>query len=102
LDLDDTICYCFHVSKRKILNFLRIHRPRRARQVSECGGAGTGCGWCVPFLKRYFAEVCEGTPSAADPVTPAEYAQRRAEYIRAGKGVPAPGAIPLPDAETSS
>ena len=37
LNLDDTICYCFHISKRKIVNYLRIHKPRRASQLSNCG-----------------------------------------------------------------
>lgn len=98
MELDDTICYCFHISKRKIVNFLRVHRPRRASQLSECGGAGTGCGWCVPFLKQYFEESRSGAV-AADGLRAAEYAARRAAYIRAGKGRPAAGAIPLPPAE---
>jgi len=98
VELDDTICYCFHVSKRKILNYLRIHQPRRASQLSNCGGAGTGCGWCVPYLKRYFAEVREGTSQESDRLTPETYAAQRADYIRAGKGKPAAGAIPLPPA----
>lgn len=97
MELDDTICYCFHVTKRKILNYIRIHKPRRASQISGCGGAGTGCGWCVPFLKRYFAESQQAEPGSPDGLTPEEYAQQRADYIRAGKGKPAPGAIPLPD-----
>ena len=54
MELDDTICYCFHVTKRKIVNHIRVYKPRRASQVSECGGAGTGCGWYIPYLKRYF------------------------------------------------
>lgn len=96
LNLDDTICYCFHVPKRKIINFIRIHRPRRASQISECGGAGTGCGWCVPYLKRYFEEVRAGTIAESETITPEEYEQMRADYIRSGKGTPPPGAIPLP------
>lgn len=97
MNLDDTICYCFHVSKRKILNYIRVHRPRRASQISECGGAGTGCGWCVPYLKRYFAQADATTAPDEETTSPAEYARQRAAYIRAGKGVPAPGAVPLPD-----
>lgn len=93
---DDTICYCFHISKRKIVNFIRIHEPRRASQISECGGAGTGCGWCVPYLKRYFAEMQEQGSVADDELTPQEYAAQRGDYIRDGNGVPAPGAIPPP------
>lgn len=95
MELDDTICYCFHISKRKILNFIRIHEPRRASQLSECGGAGSGCGWCIPYLKRYFAE----REAADDAIAPEEYARQRGQYIRAGKGTPAPGAIPPPDEE---
>lgn len=98
MKLDDTICYCFHVSKRKILNYLRIGRPRVPSQISECGGAGTGCGWCIPFLKKYFRQMSDGRP-ADDHLTPQEYARRRGAYLRAGKGVPPPGAIPPPDAE---
>lgn len=97
MNLDDTICYCFHISKRKIFNFIRVHRPRRASQISECGGAGTGCGWCVPYLKRYFSEAAGENAAGADTLTPDEYARQRAAYIRAGKGKPAPGAIPLPE-----
>ncbi len=96
MELDDTICYCFHVSKRKIVNFIRIHKPRRPSQVSQCGGAGTGCGWCVSYLKRYFNEA-SGEESGADAITPEEYAQQRAEYIAAGNGTPPAGAIPLHD-----
>lgn len=97
MQLDDTICYCFHVSKRKILNYLRVCRPRRASQISECGGAGTGCGWCIPYLKRYFVAQGCAKEAARDELLPEEYARQRAQYIRAGKGVPAPGAIPLPE-----
>ena len=98
MDLDDTICYCFHVPKRKIGNFIRITRPRRASQISECGGAGTGCGWCVPFLKKFFVEgvgeVVEG--AAGEELTPEDYARRRGEYISEGGGTPPPGAISPP------
>ena len=98
MELDDTICYCFHITKRKIVNFIRIHNPRVASQVSECGGAGTGCGWCVPFLKKYFSDSFAADGAADDLLTPADYSRQRAEYIRDGGGVPAAGAIPLPPA----
>ena len=96
MESDDTICYCFHISKRKIQNFIRIHQPRRASQISECGGAGTGCGWCVSYLKRYFDEAVSGNVTQADTLTPVEYANQRARYILDGGGTPPPGAIPLP------
>ena len=97
MELDDEVCLCFHVTKRKILNHLRVHRPRVPSQLSACGGAGTGCGWCIAFLKRYF-EQARGIESAnPDSLSAKEYARERGRYIRAGKGVPAPGATPPPD-----
>jgi bacterioferritin-associated ferredoxin len=99
---DDEICYCFHVSKRKILNFIRIHKPRRASQISECAGAGTGCGWCRPFLEKYFRESAQSGVTEPDDLTPQVYAEMRAKYVRAGNGVPAPGATPLPPEESTA
>jgi len=99
MDLDDKICYCFHVSKRKIVNYLRIHQPRIPSQLSECGGAGTGCGWCIPYLKRYF-EAARSGQNAKDPIAPGDYARQRADYIRSGTGTPPAGATPLPEFPT--
>jgi len=97
MELDDTICYCFHISQRKILNFIRVHHPRRASQLSECGGAGTGCGWCVSYLKRYFNDSQVPLVDQMHVLNPEDYARQRAAYIQAGHGKPAQGAIPLPD-----
>jgi NAD(P)H-nitrite reductase large subunit len=96
MDLDAKICYCFHVSKRKLVNFVRRERPKVPSQLSECGGAGTGCGWCIPFLKQIFGADVTGAESELERITPAEYEQARAAYVRAGKGSPPPGATPLP------
>ena len=89
MDLDAKVCYCFHVSRRKLLTFIRIERPRVASQLSQCGGAGTGCGWCVPFLKQLFERAGD---CVLDDLSPEEYAGQRAEYIKAGKGTPPAGA----------
>lgn len=94
MDLDDEVCYCFHVTKRKILQYLRVRKPRRVSQVSECGGAGTGCGWCRPFLKRYFEQAAGDSVASEEPEA-GEYGKMRAQYIRAGHGTPPPGATPL-------
>ncbi len=88
MELDDTVCYCFHVSKRKILNYIRVHRPKRASQISHCAGAGTGCGWCVPYLERYFQQAQGAIPPESDTIQPEEYARQRAAYIKAGRGTP--------------
>lgn len=95
MDLDDKVCLCFRVSKRKLVNFLRRELPRVPSQISECGGAGTGCGWCIPFLKQLYKQELGG--EAMVEVTATEYARRRGAYIKKEKKSPPPGAEPLPD-----
>jgi bacterioferritin-associated ferredoxin len=96
VDVDAKVCYCFHITRRKLVNFLRQRKPKVASQLSECGGAGTGCGWCIPFLKQIFEQGVEGGETELERLTPEEYEKRRATYIRAGGGKPPPGATPLP------
>ena len=96
MDVDAKVCYCFHVTRRKLVNFARQRRPQVASQLSECGGAGTGCGWCIPFLKQIFDQTVQGGATELEHLTPEEYECRRAAYIRSGKGTPPPGATPLP------
>jgi len=95
VQLDDEVCLCFHVTKRKLINYIRIEKPRRPAQLSDCFGAGTGCGWCRSYLRHLF-ESCTGDAAAAgeDP-TPEDYARQRAKYIRTGGGTPPPGATPI-------
>jgi bacterioferritin-associated ferredoxin len=82
---DEKICHCYGVSLRKLWNFARGRRPARPSQMSECLGAGTGCGWCIPTLKRIFDEASqeqEKEKEAPDlDLTPDEYARRRKAYI---------------------
>jgi bacterioferritin-associated ferredoxin len=100
MNLDAKICYCFHVTRRKLVNYCRRERPQVPSQLSHCGGAGTGCGWCIPFLKQIFRHEVQGNAAAElERLNPEEYARRRAAYIRQGGGVPAPGAEPLPPEE---
>jgi NAD(P)H-nitrite reductase large subunit len=96
MQLDDEVCLCFHVTKRKILNHLRVHQPRVPSQLSACAGAGTGCGWCIPFLKKYFEQAKQSQAAEADGLSAQDYARGRGRYLLAGKGVPAPGATPPP------
>ena len=95
MDLDDELCLCFHVTKRKVVNWIRIEKPRRAGQLSECFGAGTGCGWCRPFLKRLFEQANESAPTQESLPTREQYATERAKYVQAGNGTPPPGATPI-------
>jgi bacterioferritin-associated ferredoxin len=95
MQLDDEVCLCFHVTKRKLQNFLRIERPRRPAQMSECFGAGTGCGWCRRYLEKMFAAAQTGMVVVDDDPAATEYASGRASYIHAGGGTPPPGATPV-------
>ena len=81
MELDDDLCLCFHVTKRKVCNYLRIERPVRAAELSQCGGAGTGCGWCRPFLERLFlaSQDPQGLEELALPDRHS-YAQDRFDY----------------------
>jgi len=78
---DEEICYCYHVSARKLVNFAKRVQPKRPSQMTECLGAGTGCGWCIPFLVR----IAE-TPDQFDlgDLTPEQYARQRTTYRTSG------------------
>ncbi|MFO0901786.1 MAG: (2Fe-2S)-binding protein [Pirellulales bacterium] len=81
MELDDELCLCFHVTKRKVVNFLRVEKPKRAGQLSQCFGAGTGCGWCRPFLERLFEAAVKEGQTVPDLPSPEEYSQQRARYL---------------------
>lgn len=91
MQLDDQICYCYHVSLRKLVNFARREQPSRPSQMSQCLGAGTGCGWCIPILQRIHrdcqaaAEFGEGRSVEGLPETADEYAAARKTYLSSGQ-----------------
>lgn len=92
---DDELCLCFHVTKRKVVNFIRLEKPKRVAQLSECFGAGTGCGWCRPFLRRLFEASQLEAPQPTDDLPDADtYAQGRSRHVADGKGNPPAGATP--------
>jgi bacterioferritin-associated ferredoxin len=95
MDLDDELCACFHVTLRKVLNFIRVEKPRRPAQLSECFGAGTGCGWCRRFLEQLFEQTQARDDSGAGFPTSRDYARGRSHYVRQGGGTPPPGATPI-------
>ena len=105
---DDEICFCFHVSLRKVRNFCRVEKPLVASQISECLSAGTGCGWCRPMLRKIHKQECqveepwwrkvgeEGEyhsaerDAEAEQLEPEKYAQGRQKYLKeTGKKPPA-------------
>ena len=95
MELDEELCLCFHVSKRKVLSYLRVEKPRRVGQLSDCFGAGTGCGWCRSLLQRYFDAAAAGGLIEVDEPTHEQHAKLRSKYVREGGGTPPPGAAPI-------
>jgi bacterioferritin-associated ferredoxin len=103
---DDTVCFCFHVSLRKIETFCTVEKPKAASEISDCLSAGTGCGWCVPMLRKIHTRLCgeyapwwrEQPPAPAEPERADEtldadaYKAGRKKYLSDGKGTPPPGA----------
>ncbi|MCZ7648691.1 MAG: (2Fe-2S)-binding protein [Planctomycetota bacterium] len=82
---DEHICLCFRVSRRKLVNYCRIEKPKVASQLSQCHGAGTGCGWCVPFLKMIFEQWQKGEADPDLPFSMDDYARRREWYKDKGE-----------------
>jgi bacterioferritin-associated ferredoxin len=87
MDPDDNICLCFRVSLRKIQTFLKREDPPVASLISECLGAGTGCQWCVPFLKHLHAQHTRGEPVDLR-ISPEKYADARTSYRASGERDP--------------
>ncbi len=86
---DPEVCVCFHVPLGKLAKFCRLEKPKAASQLASCYGAGTGCGWCIPFLEKIHEQVKKGEEPDLG-MSREEYLNRRGEYHRAsGRKVPA-------------
>ena len=83
MNKDDQVCLCHHVSLRKLVNYMNRERPAVPSGLSECLGAGTGCQWCVPFLKKIHGQWARGEEPHLS-VSPEKYAARRAHYQESG------------------
>lgn len=91
---DDEVCLCFHVSLRKIRGFLARENPPVASLISECLSAGTGCQWCVPFL-RHLHDLHRRGVEPDLRISPEQYMRERAAYRATGER-PAPDDPPSP------
>ena len=81
---DDHVCLCYRVSLRKVRSYLKREDPAVASLISECLDAGTGCGWCVPFLKKLHADHQAGVePDLKEG--PEEYARLRERFRESGE-----------------
>jgi bacterioferritin-associated ferredoxin len=83
MDPDDHVCLCFRVSLRKIRAYLRREDPPVASLISECLSAGTGCQWCVPFLKHLHAQHQRGEEPDLK-ISPQRYGEARAGFRQSG------------------
>lgn len=74
---------CFHVPLNKIVKFIRLEQPKVPSQLSNCYGAGTGCGWCIPFLEKLFEEM-EKHPEMEPNIglSTDRYLAMRKEYLK--------------------
>ena len=95
MELDDELCLCFHVTRRKVINYLRIEKPKKAAQLSECFGAGTGCGWCRPFLEKLFEHAQTDNQEDLALPTANAFGKSRTRYVQQGGGTPPSGATPI-------
>ena len=77
---DDHVCLCFRVSKRKIVNYCKREKPARVSLISQCLSAGTGCGWCIPFIHKIYDQIQASHENPELPISPEEYANQRAQY----------------------
>ncbi len=84
MDPDDNVCLCFRVSLRKIRAYLKREDPPVASLISECLGAGTGCQWCVPFLKHLHAQHQRGEVPDLK-ISPQRYGEARTSYRASGE-----------------
>ena len=84
---EENICVCHHVSLCKLQNFMKREDPQVASQLSDCLGAGTGCGWCIPFLEKI--HKCYKAGDSMDlSVSFENYAERRKVYKSKKSGQP--------------
>jgi len=52
VDVGATICACFNVGEKTILNAIDEHKLTTYQEVGVCCKAGTNCGSCVPEIKQ--------------------------------------------------
>jgi len=103
MDPDDHVCLCFRVPLRKIRAYLEREDPPVASLISECLGAGTGCGWCIPFLKHLHDQHTRGIQPDLK-ISPQRYADARIDYHGTGQRDPeiVRYAAPGPDPQAPS
>lgn len=75
----DHVCLCYRVELGKVCKYLEREDPPVASLISECLDAGTGCGWCVPYLEELHRKHQSGEPLTIEG-SPENYAENRQVY----------------------
>lgn len=76
---EDHVCVCHRVPLCKLQSFMQRENPKVASQLSECLDAGTGCGWCIPFLEKLHKQYYSDEPMELG-VSHERYVERRSAY----------------------
>jgi NAD(P)H-nitrite reductase large subunit len=79
MEKEDHVCVCHRVSLGKLTMYIHRENPKVASQLSQCLGAGTSCGWCIPFLEKIHKQHIAGDTIALS-VDSEKYAKCRKEY----------------------
>ena len=79
MEKNDSICVCHKVTLGKLVSFIEREKPEVASQLSDCLRSGTGCGWCIPFLKKLHKQHVDGV-SMDITVDHERYLERRTAY----------------------
>tara|TARA_B100001123_G_C14593163_1_gene742807 strand:+ start:143 stop:400 length:258 start_codon:yes stop_codon:yes gene_type:complete len=75
----DYVCVCYKVSLGKLKRYIDREKPKVPSQLADCLGAGTGCGWCRPFLDKIHSQYASGNPVELK-VNFEHYKQKREAY----------------------
>ena len=54
-----SVCVFVSVSA-SLVTYMNREKPVVPSQLADCLGAGTGCQWCVPFLKKLHSQWQRG------------------------------------------
>lgn len=54
--MEETICFCFEVSKAELIAIIREHKTATVEDVQKYCHASMGCGSCRRDIERLIAE----------------------------------------------
>lgn len=67
-DSNDELCFCFHITRQKIVAMFNRNPHVQVDQIKERLGIGTACGCCLRRLERVLSDL--RTNSCKQPTVP--------------------------------